>query len=101
VFAHTCQDYFDTCFSFPFVCPTLPFDFVVSPYVEHDIGNTSNGTFFGVNGPGSVSSKIVALATPNGTCGTWSINLQGQHQIPAHKRERGGVAEIRRRWASG
>ena len=76
VFAHTCQDYFDTCFSFPFVCPTLPFDFVVSPYVEHDIGNTSYGTFFGVNGPGSVSSKIVALASPNGTCGTWSINLQ-------------------------
>ena len=52
------------------------FDYVVSPYVEHDIGSASYGTFFGLNGPGTVSSKIVALATPPNTCGTWSINLQ-------------------------
>ncbi len=56
-------------------CPLLPFDFDVNPYVEHDIGSSSYGTFFRLNGGGAVASKIVRLATPPGTCGTWSINL--------------------------
>ena len=33
-----------------------------------------------VNAGGFVSSKIVALATPANTCGTWSINLQATGQ---------------------
>ncbi|HWN58470.1 MAG TPA: hypothetical protein VNO74_10240, partial [Methylomirabilota bacterium] len=53
-----------------------PFDYGVAPYVEHDIGSASYGTFFGLNGSGTVASKVVALATPIFTCGRWSINLQ-------------------------
>ncbi len=44
--------------------------------VEHDIGSSSYGTFFKLNGGGAVASKIVTLATPPGTCGTWTINLR-------------------------
>ena len=63
------------------LCAPLDFDAQVD-YVEHDIGSASYGTSFAPNGPGSgsVSSKIVALATPANTCGTWSINLQGTGQ---------------------
>jgi len=49
-------------------------------YVEHDIGSTSYGTSFLPNAAGFVSSKIVALATPPNTCGTWNINLQATGQ---------------------
>ena len=49
-------------------------------YVEHDIGSSSYGTSFEPNAGGNVSSKIVALATPPGTCGRWSINLQATGQ---------------------
>lgn len=61
------------------ICPAFDFDAQVD-YVEHDIGSASYGTSFGPNKAGSVSSKIVALATPFLTCGTWSINLQGTGQ---------------------
>ena len=63
------------------LCAPLDFDAQVD-YVEHDIGSASYGTSFAPNSPGSgsVSSKIVALATPANTCGTWSINLQGTGQ---------------------
>jgi hypothetical protein len=57
-------------------CPTLPFSYFLNPYVEHEIGSSSYGTFFALNGPGTVASKIVALTTPEYTCGSWSINLQ-------------------------
>jgi hypothetical protein len=60
-------------------CPTFDFDAQVN-YTEHDIGSASYGTSFGPNAAGFVSSKIVALATPSGTCGTWSINLQATGQ---------------------
>lgn len=50
-------------------------------YIEHDIGFTASyGTSFALNAAGSVSSKIVALPTPAGTCGKWSINLQATGQ---------------------
>jgi len=74
VFGGSCTEYFYFCIFFS--CPTQPFDYTVNPYVEHEIGSTSYGTFFGSNGAGSVSSKIVSLATPINTCGTWNINLQ-------------------------
>jgi len=74
VYGGSCLQFFFTCISVG--CPTLPFDFTVNPYVEHEIGSSSYGTFFGLNGSGTVSSKIVSLATPPNTCGTWSINLQ-------------------------
>jgi hypothetical protein len=75
VYAGSCSNYFSLCFGIA-GCPTLPFSYFVNPYVEHDIGSTSYGTFFGLNGPGTVASKIVALATPPGACGRWTINLQ-------------------------
>src|SRR6266481_9330084 len=49
-------------------------------YVEHDIGSASYGTSFLPNAAGFVASKIVALATPPNTCGTWNINLQATGQ---------------------
>ncbi len=57
---------------------TKVFDYDVEPFVEHDIGSFSYGTFFGSNGPyGTVAAKISEiLPTAPGTCGTWSINLQ-------------------------
>jgi hypothetical protein len=75
VYVGTCANFFSLCFGIA-GCPTLPFSYFVNPYVEHDIGSTSYGTFFGLNGPGTVASKIVALATPPGACGRWRINLQ-------------------------
>jgi len=74
VYAGTCTNYFSLCFTVG--CPTLPFSYFVNPYVEHEVGTASYGTFFGLNGPGTVASKIVALATPPNTCGRWVINLQ-------------------------
>ena len=73
----TCTDYFVICGAI--ACPTFDFDAQVN-YTEHDIGSASYGTSFGANAAGFVSSKIVALATPPGTCGTWSINLQATGQ---------------------
>jgi hypothetical protein len=61
-------------------CPAFDFDAQIN-YVEHDIGfSSSYGTSFAPNAAGSVASKIVALATPTNTCGTWSINLQATGQ---------------------
>jgi hypothetical protein len=78
VWRGSCFDFFAICNSLA-GCPTLDFDAQVN-YVEHQIGSASYGTSFGPNADGFVSSKIVALATPPGTCGTWSINLQGTGQ---------------------
>lgn len=52
------------------------FDFFIDPFVEHDIGSFSYGTFFGPNVFGTVAAKISELPTPPATCGTWSFNLQ-------------------------
>ena len=52
---------------------TLLFSF---SYVEHDIGGSSYGTFFGGVVPITAASKIVPLATPGGACGRWKINFQ-------------------------
>jgi len=72
----TCTQFASICIG---ICPTFDFDAQVN-YIEHDIGSSSYGTSFGPNASGNVSSKIVALATPPGTCGTWSINLQATGQ---------------------
>jgi len=73
----TCTQFFSICGLGS--CPTFDFDAQVN-YIEHDIGSASYGTSFGPNATGFVASKIVALATPPVTCGTWSINLQGTGQ---------------------
>ena len=60
-------------------CPLFDFDADIT-YVEHQIGSSSYGTSFAPNAAGSLASKIVALATPPSTCGTWSLNLQATGQ---------------------
>ena len=74
----SCIGYFFTCLGLS-GCPVLDFSAEVD-YVEHEIGSSSYGTSFAPNAAGFVSSKIVALATPPNTCGTWSINLQATGQ---------------------
>jgi hypothetical protein len=77
VFSGSCLLYGIECVTIG--CPAFDFDAQVN-YIEHDIGSASYGTSFGANAGGFVSSKIVALATPPVTCGTWSINLQATGQ---------------------
>ena len=58
----------------------LVFSYTIPGYVAHHIGSATYGTYFALKPPGTVSSKIVALATPANTCGTWSINFQATGQ---------------------
>jgi hypothetical protein len=77
VFRGSCELYGAICFLIG--CPSFDFDAQVN-YVEHDIGIASYGTSFAPKSLGFLSSKIVALATPANTCGTWTINLQATGQ---------------------
>jgi hypothetical protein len=56
------------------------FSYTIPGYVAHHIGSSTYGTYFALKPPGTVSSKIVALATPANTCGTWNINFQATGQ---------------------
>ena len=57
------------------------FSYTIPAYVAHHIGGQTYGTYFALKPPGgTVSSKIVALATPPNTCGTWQINFQATGQ---------------------
>jgi hypothetical protein len=56
------------------------FSYTIPEYVAHHIGSQTYGTYFALKPPGTVSSKIVALATPANTCGTWQINFQATGQ---------------------
>ena len=58
----------------------LAFSYTIPGYVAHHIGSQTYGTYFALKPPGTVSSKIVALATPPNTCGTWQINFQATGQ---------------------
>jgi hypothetical protein len=59
----------------------LAFSYTIPGYVVHHIGSATYGTYFAPKAPaGAVSSKIVALATPPNTCGTWQINFQATGQ---------------------
>jgi hypothetical protein len=70
----SCATFFSSCIG---ICPD--FEAEIDP-VEHEIGSSAYGTFFGPSGAGSIAVKIVALVTPPNTCGTWSINLQATGQ---------------------
>jgi hypothetical protein len=76
---YSCEAYALACALGLGVCPAFDFDAQIN-YVEHDIGSASYGTFFAPKSLGFLSSKIVALATPANTCGTWTINLQATGQ---------------------
>lgn len=56
------------------------FSYTIPGYVAHHIGSQTYGTYFALKPPGTVASKIVALATPANTCGTWQINFQATGQ---------------------
>jgi hypothetical protein len=56
------------------------FSYSIPGYVAHHIGSATYGTYFAPKPPGAVASKIVALATPANTCGTWNINFQATGQ---------------------
>src|SRR6266481_3837546 len=56
------------------------FSYTIPGYVAHHIGSATYGTYFALKPPGTVSSKIVALATPANTCGTWNITFQATGQ---------------------
>src|SRR5882672_9122642 len=56
------------------------FSYTIPEYVAHHIGSATYGTYFALKPPGTVSSKIVALATPANICGTWNINFQATGQ---------------------
>lgn len=58
----------------------LAFSYTIPGYVAHHIGSATYGTYFALKPPGTVASKIVALATPANTCGTWQINFQATGQ---------------------
>ena len=48
----------------------------LSPFVVHTVNHESYGTFFDVNGPEQISARLLALPTPTGTCGEWTLNLE-------------------------
>ena len=48
----------------------------LSPFVVHTVNHESYGTFFDVNGPEQISARLLALPTPPGTCGEWTLNLE-------------------------
>ena len=56
------------------------FSYTIPEYVAHHIGSATYGTYFALKPPGTVASKIVAVATPANTCGTWNINFQATGQ---------------------
>lgn len=59
---------------------TVPFDYIIDPFVEFTINETEYGTFFGLNppdtGPGTVLAQIVAIPTYTWVCGTWKLNVE-------------------------
>jgi hypothetical protein len=60
-------------------CASLPSSglfVLLDPFVVHTVNHQSYGTFSEVNGPETVSARLVALATPVGACGAWTLNLE-------------------------
>jgi hypothetical protein len=60
-------------------CANVPFlglDLELSPFVVHTINGQSYGTLFQVNGPETVSARMVAFPRPANTCGKWTLNLE-------------------------
>ena len=60
-------------------CATLPFDGLflgLSPFVVHTVNHEQYGTLFQTNGTITVSARLLALPTPSGLCGKWTLNLE-------------------------
>ena len=60
------------------ILPIFPFDYDIEPFVSHTVNGLNYGTFFGLNGPGTVSARIVRTSTPpeGEGCGTWTMNVE-------------------------
>jgi len=58
--------------------PIFAFDYDIEPFVSHTVNGLNYGTFFGLNGPGTVSARIVRISTPpeGEGCGTWTLNVE-------------------------
>ncbi len=60
-------------------CASLPFNGLfqdLTPFVVHTVNHEQYGTFFETIGPETVSARLVALPTPPGLCGEWTLNLE-------------------------
>ena len=60
-------------------CANLPADGLVlylNPFQVHTVNHQQYGTLFQSFGPKTVSARMVALPTPAGACGAWTLNLE-------------------------
>ncbi len=66
-----------TCVYTPLL-PIFPFDYDIEPFVSHTVNGSNYGTFFGLNGPETVSARIVRILTPpvGEGCGAWTMNVE-------------------------
>ena len=48
----------------------------LDPFVVHTINTQKYGTFFDSIPPETISARMVALPTPGGSCGEWTLNLE-------------------------
>ncbi len=60
-------------------CASLPASGLVlylDPFQVHTVNHQQYGTLFQSFGPETVSARMVALPTPAGACGAWTLNLE-------------------------
>jgi hypothetical protein len=64
-----------TCAALPNLQTSALFVFL-DPFVVHTVNHQSYGTLFQVDGSEQVSARLLALPTPVGSCGEWTLNLE-------------------------
>ena len=52
------------------------FSYTIPSFVPKTVGGVKIGTYFAVNGLGSVTAKATTQPTPIGACGKWILELQ-------------------------
>ena len=60
-------------------CANLPASGLVlylDPFQVHTVNHEQYGTLFQSFGPETISARMVALPTPAGACGAWTLNLE-------------------------
>ncbi len=60
-------------------CASLPASGLVlylDPFIVHTVNHQQYGTLFQNFGTETVSARMVALPTPRGACGAWTLNLE-------------------------
>ena len=60
-------------------CASVPgngLNLSLSPFVVHTVNHEQYGTLFQSSPPETVSARMVALKTPLGACGAWTLNLE-------------------------